>query len=204
MKRLHRVRLLRRDWVGYAVIVLLCGGALLAAVFLPWANTDTGHSVNFSLSKPDDILGVLRTRWGAPALLIALAVTLLGVLMLTLRPRRYSLVIGFLLAAAGAGSFALADNAAAQIGSPMRSGIGLYVTLFVGVILVPIGLATVIVAFMLARGYGAGSPDRPGRDVHLAPAPVAPLAPAPVAPLVAPSADAPAVTAPDPTGRSAP
>jgi hypothetical protein len=198
MKRLHRVRLLRRDWIGYAIIVLLCGGALLAAVFLPWANTDSGHSVNFSLGKPDTILGALHTRWGVPALLIALAVILVGVVMLALRPRRYSLVLGFLLAAAGAGSFALADNASAQIGSPMRAGIGLYVTLFVGVILVPIGLATAMVAFVLAHGYGAGPPDRPGRDAHLAPAPVAPLAPAPVAPL------APPATAPDPTGRSAP
>jgi hypothetical protein len=214
MKRLRTVRLLRRDWVGYAVIVLLCGGVLLVAVFLPWANTDTGHSVNFSLSKPDAILGVMHTRWGVPALLIALAVTLLGVVMLALRPRRYSLVLGFLLAAAGAGSFALADNAAAQIGSPMRAGIGLYVTLFVGVILVPIGLATAIIALVLARGYGAGPPDSPGHDTRLAraplaPAPVAPLAPILVAPLappakvpISPPADAPVVTAPDPAGRS--
>ena len=164
MKRLHRVRLLHRDWIGYAVLVLICGSALVAGVFLPWANTDTGHSVNFSLSKPDAILGVLHTKWGVPALLIALAVTLLAAVMLTLRPRRYSLVLGFLLAAAGAGSFALADNASAQIGSPMRPGIGLYVTLFVGVILVPIGLATVIVAFALARGYGAAPPDRTAPD----------------------------------------
>jgi hypothetical protein len=165
MKRLHKVRLLHRDWVGYAVLVLLCGGALLIAVFLPWANTDTGHSVNFSLGKPDTILGVLHTKWGVPALAIALAVTLLGAAMLALRPRRYSLVLGFLLAAAGAGSFALADNASAQIGSPMRPGIGLYVTLFAGVILVPIGLATVIVAFVLARSYGAdAAADPTGRS----------------------------------------
>lgn len=193
MKRLHKVRLLHRDWVGYSVVVLLCGGALLVAVFLPWANTDTGRSVNFSLGKPDTILGVLHTQWGVPALLIALAVTLVGVVMLALRPRRYSLVLGFLLAAAGAGSFALADSAAAQIGSPMRAGIGLYVTLFVSVILVPIGLATAIVAFMLARGYGAGPPDRTRGDARLAPAPLAP------------SADAPVVTTTDhPTGRSTP
>jgi len=209
MKRLHKVRLLHRDWVGYSVIVLLCGGALLAAVFLPWANTDTGHSVNFSLGKPDTIFGVLHTRWGVPALLIALAVTLLGVVMLALRPRRYSLVLGFLLAAAGAGSFALADNASAQIGSPLRAGIGLYVTLFVGVILVPIGLATAIVAFMLARGYGAGPPDRAGGDARLVPVPLVP-APAPASAVppdtaaAAPPADAPGVTAPEPTGRSAP
>ncbi len=158
MKRHRRVRLLHRDWVGYAVLVLLCGGALLIAVFLPWANTDTGQSVNFSLSKPDAILGVLHTKWGVPALVIALAVTLLGAVMLALRPRRYSLALGFLLAAAGAGSFALADDASAQIGYSMGAGIGLYVTLFVGIILVPIGLATAIVAFVLARGYGAAGP----------------------------------------------
>jgi hypothetical protein len=211
MKRLHKVRLLRRDWVGYAVLVLLCGGALLLAVFLPWANTDSGPSINFSLGKPDEILAVLHTKWGVPALLIALAVTLLGVVMLALRPRRYSLLLGFLLAAAGAGSFALADNAAAQIGDPLRPGIGLYITLFVGIILVPIGLATAIIAFVLSRGYGAGPSRLPGDAAVLAPAPVAPLAPAPVAPLappatapVAPSAEAPTVRAPEPTGRSAP
>jgi hypothetical protein len=215
MKRLHKVRLLHRDWVGYAVIVLLCGGALLAAVFLPWANTDTGRSVNFSLGKPEAILGVLHTRWGVPALLIGLAVTLLGVVMLALRPRRYSLVLGLVLAAAGAGSFALADNASAQIGSPLRPGIGLYVTLFVGIILVPIGFATAIIAFVLARGYGAGPTERPGRDAHLPPAPVAPVAPlapapvaplasAPVAPPLAPGAKAPTVPSPDPRARSAP
>jgi len=165
MKRHRQVRLLHRDWVGYSVIVLICGGALLVAVFLPWANTDTGHSVNFSLGKPDAILGVLHTRWGVPALAIALAVTLLGAVMLALRPRRYSLVLGFLLAAAGAGSFALAGDAAGQIGFGLRPGIGLYITLFVGVILVPIGLATAIVAFVLARGYGAdAAADPTGRS----------------------------------------
>jgi hypothetical protein len=216
MKRSRKVRLLHRDWIGYAVIVLVCGFALIAAVFLPWANADTGHSVNFALGKPDSVLGVIHTRWGVPALVTALVVTIVGIVMLAARPRRYSLLLGFLLAAAGVVSFALADNAAAQIGQPVRPGIGLYTTLLLSVLLVPIGLATAIVAFMLARGYGAAPSGAAGSDSILAPAPVAPLAAAPVAPLaaapVAPPAAAPAAlpaeaprsAPPDPTGRSAP
>lgn len=155
MKRLHKVRLLRRDWVGYAILVLLCGASLVAALFLPWANTRIDRSINFSLTKPDSVLGILHTRWGIPALVIAVAVVLVGAVMLGARPRRYTLVLGFLLAAAGIGCFALADNAAGNLGGIFSPGIGLYITLFVGIVLVPIGLATAIVAFVLARGYGA-------------------------------------------------
>jgi hypothetical protein len=208
MKRPRKVRLLHRDWVGYAVLVLICGVALIAAVFLPWANIDTGHSVNFSLGKPESVLGVIQTKWGVPALITALVVTVVGLVMIAVRPRRFSFALGFLLAGAGAVSFALADNAAAQIGDPVRPGIGLYTTLLVGVVLVPIGLATVIVAFMLSRGYGADPSGAPGNKKILGPAPVAPLAVAPVAPPAAapavPPAEAPRPSPPGPTGRSVP
>jgi hypothetical protein len=219
MKRPRHVRLLHRDWVGYSILVLICGVALIAAVFLPWANADTGHSVNFALGKPDSVLGVIQTRWGVPALITAIVVTLVGVVMIAARPRRYSLVLGFLLAAAGAVSFALADNASSQIGDPVRPGIGLYATLLLGVLLVPIGLATAIVAFMLSRGYGAGPSGASGSGRILGPAPVAPLAVTPTAPLAAtpvappvappvaaPAAppEAPRAASPGSTGRSAP
>jgi hypothetical protein len=179
MKRIRKVRLLHRDWIGYAVLVLICGSALLAATLLPWANALNGHSVNFSLGKAEGILAVMHTRWGVPALGLAIVVTLTAVAMLGMRPRRYTLLLGFLLAAAGAGCFALADNAAGNLGGMFSPGIGLYTTLFVGIILVPIGLATAIVAFLLARGYGATPRDRA-------------------------TPEAPGAPAPGPTGRSAP
>jgi len=216
MKRSYKVRLLRRDWIGYGVVVLLCGVVLVVAVFLPWANVFTGHSVNFSLGKPGSVLGVIHTRWGVPALATALVVTTIGIVMLALRPRRYSFAIGFLIAAAGIVGFALADNAAAQIGDPVRPGIGLYVTLLLSILLVPIGLATAIVAFLLSRGYGADPSGAVRGAAILAPAPVAPLAAAPVAPPAttliaspapapaAPPSEAPRGETPDPTGRSVP
>jgi len=187
MKRLHKVRLLHRDWIGYAVLVLCCGSALLAAVFLPWANELNGHSVNFSVGKPHGILAVMHTRWGVPALVLALVVMLAGVAMLRTRPRRYTLLLGFLLAAAGAGCFALADNAAGNLGGLFSPGLGLYVTLFVGVILVPIGLATSIIAFVLRPRPGGGSPAATSSHAPTRSAP-----------------EVPGGSAPDPTGRSVP
>jgi hypothetical protein len=169
MKRIHRVRLLRRDWIGYSVLVLLCGAALIAAVFLPWANELNGHSVNFSPGNAEGIRAVLHTRWGVPALAVAIAVTVVAVAMLSVRPRRFTLLLGFVLAAGGACSFALADNAAGNLGGVLSPGLGLYVTLFVGIILVPIGLATAIVAFMLARGHRAAGAQAPAPTDRSAP-----------------------------------
>ena len=154
MKSLHKVRLLRRDWIGYAVLVLCCGAAMLAGVFLPWANELNGRSVNFALGKPDDIVGILQTKWGVPALVLSIVVVLVGIAMLSARPRRFSPALGFVLAAAGAGCVALTDNATSALGGVFSPGVGLYVTLFVGVILVPIGLATALVAYLLRPRSG--------------------------------------------------
>ena len=73
-RRLRQPRLLRRDWVGDGILTLLAGAALVVAVFLPWANEDKPGQVNYSFSMPDGINGVLQTQWGAPALVLALAV----------------------------------------------------------------------------------------------------------------------------------
>jgi len=90
MKRLENLRLRRRDWVGDGILTLLAGSVLVVAVFLPWANEDVPGTVNYSLSMPDGINGVLKTQWGTPAIVLALCVVALGVAVALTRPRRFS------------------------------------------------------------------------------------------------------------------
>ncbi len=153
MKRPHRLRqprILRRDWIGDAVLTVVCGGLLLVAVFLPWANEDGKGLVNFSVAQGGGLNGVLDTRWGVPALVIALAVVAAGVLMAVTRPRRYSILLGVLVAACGIAAFGAAQDAASHIGW-YDPGVGMYLTTLVGVLLVPIGIAAAAVAWILVR-----------------------------------------------------
>ena len=167
--RRKQSRLLRRDWAGDGILTLVAGAVLVVAVFLPWANVEGPGDVNFSLSQSNDIVGVLRTQWGVPALLLALAVAALGVAMTLSRPRRFSWTIGVTVAACGVAVFAVAQDAAAHTGF-YDPGVGMYLTTLVAVLLVPIGLAAALVALVLARA-GRGSADPP------APTPSAPTAP---------------------------
>ena len=142
-----RPRLTRKDWIGDAVLTVGGGAVCLAAVFLPWANTEGAGLMNYSLTHPDTVRGLLQTQWGIPALSLALAVSVMGVLMLALGPGRLGVALGLLTAAAGVGIVLVArDATAAAYGSGTQAGLGAVVTLFAGVLLVPIGLASAAVA----------------------------------------------------------
>jgi hypothetical protein len=149
VNRIATSRISRRDWIGDAILTLICGGAALAAVFLPWANTDNGGSFNAAATKPSDILGVLQTEWGWKALALAVLVIVAGVLMIVLGPRRHAGWAGVFVAVAGVAMVAVASDAQSSIGLSILTGIGLIVTLFAGVLLVPIGLASSAVAWVL-------------------------------------------------------
>lgn len=165
-------RLLRRDWVGDGVLMLLAGSTLVVSVFLPWANEDSPGQVNYGLSMPDSVRGVLQTQWGTPAVMLALCVIGLGVGVALTTPRRFSWVLGALAAALGV-AVVVGSDAAGHIG--FRSpGLGLYLTVLAGVLLVPIGLAAALVALVLTRAEGR-APDDP-------PAPPSPLSTVPPAP----------------------
>jgi hypothetical protein len=158
--RLKQPRLLRRDWIGDGILTLIAGSVLVIAVFLPWANEDKPGQVNYSLSMPDGINGILRTQWGTPALVLAIAVVILAVVMTLTTPRRFSFVLGLLVAACGVAVVGVGRDAAAGLGwwSP---GLGMYLTVLAGVLLVPIGIAATLVAWILARAEGRASEDPP-------------------------------------------
>lgn len=168
--RLRRVRLLRRDWIGDGVLTTVAGIVLTVAVFLPWANEDRPGWVNYSLTKPAEIHGVLQTRWGAPALGLACAVVVLGLVIALTRPRRWSAALGAAVAACGVAVAVVVSDAAAYMGF-MSPGIGMYLTMLTGVLLVPIGAAAALVAWFIARGKAAQGAAAGG------PPPTAPPAP---------------------------
>ena len=149
VKRLASSRISRHDWTGDAVLTVIVGGAALAAVFLPWANVDDGGSFNTELGKPAGINGILQTQWGWQALLLAVLVVAAGVLMITVGPRRYSVLVGVPVAAAGVGMIAVASDALNPMGFGIHAGLGLVVSLVAGLLLIPIGLASSAVAWIL-------------------------------------------------------
>ena len=171
--RLTQPHLLRRDWVGDAVLTLIAGAILLAAVFLPWVNEDAPGWVNFSLRGAKEFNGVLQTQWGWPALGLAVAVLVAGAVMLLTRPRRLSIYLGALVAVLGVAVFVVAQDAAAHIGYN-DPGVGMYLTTLLGVLLVPIGIAAALVALILVRAEGR-APDEP--PAPATPPPIAPPAP---------------------------
>jgi len=153
--------------------MLLAGSTLVVSVFLPWANEDIPGQVNYSLSMPDGIRGVLQTQWGTPAVILSLGVVALGVAVTLTTPRRFSWVLGALAALLGVAVIAVGNDAAGQIAfkSP---GLGLYLTVLAGVLLVPIGLAAALVALILARAEGRATEDPPAAATPPATAPPAP------------------------------
>jgi hypothetical protein len=145
-----RMRLTRKDWTGDAVLTVVGGAVCLVAVFLPWANAEGTGLMNYSITHPDSVRGVLETQWGLPALGLALAVLVTGVLMLAFGPGRLGIALGLLTAAAGVGIALVArDATAAAFGWTTQAGLGSVITLFAGVLLVPIGLASAAVAGVL-------------------------------------------------------
>jgi hypothetical protein len=161
---IRRHRFTRADWAGYAVLIIMGGAAGVVALFLPWANDYTDQFVNFSLTRPPEVVGVLQTPWGPPVLIAALAAIAAAVVLLLLGPRRLSIVLSLAVVVAGA-VYALEAIAAADSMVKMyRPGVGLYVTLLTGVLLVPIGLASLAV----------GAAMRSARRAELTPAPRAP------------------------------
>jgi hypothetical protein len=160
-----RLRLTRKDWTGDAVLTLVGGAVCLAAVFLPWANTEGSSLMSYGLTHPDSIRGLLDTQWGLPALGLAFAVAVMGVLMLAVGPGRRGVALGLLTTAAGVGIVLVArDATGAAYGWGTQAGLGAVITLFAGVLLVPIGLASAAVAAaLLYFGRGAATdPPAPG------------------------------------------
>lgn len=159
----RRHRFTRADWVGYGVLMLAGGAVGLVALFLPWANEYTREFVNFSLGKPPEVAGVLQTPWGPPVLAAALAALAAAVLLLVLGPRRVTVALSLVVVAAGA-VFAVESVAAADsMAGLYRPGLGLYVTLLAGILLVPIGLASLAVGAALRAARRAGlTPGPPG------------------------------------------
>jgi hypothetical protein len=153
-----RSRLTRKDWTGDAVLTLIGGAVCLTAVFLPWANTDSARLMNYGLTHPSTIRGVLQTPWGLPALSLALAVLLAGALMLLLGPGRVGIGLGLVTAAAGLAILLVArDATGAAYGWSTQAGLGGVVTLFAGVLLIPIGLSSALVAAALLY-FGGSAP----------------------------------------------
>jgi hypothetical protein len=158
-----RLRLTRKDWIGDAVLTVVGGAVCLVAVFLPWANVEGAGLMNYSLTHPDTVRGVLGTQWGLPALGLALAVSVMGVLMLVFGPGRLGIALGLLTAGAGVGIVLVAGDATgAAYGWSTQAGLGAVITLFAGVLLVPIGLASAVVAGALLYFGRRGATAPPG------------------------------------------
>jgi len=147
------VRLTARDWTGDGIITVVAGTLLAVAVLLPWANERVaGRRVSYALTRPDDISGALGTQWGLPLLFVAAAVVALGVVMIVLGPHRLALLSGVIVTLSGIAACVLALDAAREALSwGYAAGSGLMLTLLVGILLVPIGIASAMVGFMLRR-----------------------------------------------------
>jgi hypothetical protein len=107
----------------------------------------------------------MDTKWGVPALVLAFVVVAAGLAMLFTRPRRFSVLLGALVAVSGGAVFFVAQDAAAHIGF-LDPGVGMYLTTLVGVLLVPIGIAAAVVAWLVVRAEAAaaavpGAPTAP-------------------------------------------
>ena len=155
-------RLSRKDWTGDAVLTLIGGGICLIAVFLPWANVEGSGLMNFSVTHPDSVRGVLETQWGLPALGLALTVLLMGVLMLVLGPGRTGVGLGVVTAVAGVAIILVArDGTSAAYGFSTQAGLGSVTTLFTGILLVPVGVSSAAVAVALLAVARRQPTDQP-------------------------------------------
>lgn len=153
MARTRTIRLTARDWTGDGIITVVAGALVGVAVMLPWANDRVmGHRVSYALTKPDDINGALATPWGLPTLLIAGVIFALGIAMIVLGPHKLALLSGVLVVLSGVAVCMLALAAARHALSwEYAAGSGIMLALLVGILLIPIGLASAMVGFMLRR-----------------------------------------------------
>ena len=164
----------RADWVGDGIVTVALGGAVMAAVFLPWANVSTGHDVNLSPRATPGINGALATPWGLPVLALAAIVVVVGLAMIARRPIRLSVLPCVAVSLAGLGVTLVCFSAGGNIWEPLRPGLGLYLATIGGILLMPTGLASAMVAYILtspalmerlreraAARRGAARPDEP-------------------------------------------
>ena len=143
-------RIRYRDWVGDAVITVVAGLALVVSVFLPWANADVAGNVNYSLSKPAAINGVLATDWGLPVLIAGIAVVAVGLSMLVFGPNRLAILLGSGTVLAGGVVMLTVHDAAQAIMLYYDGGMGLALAFVMAVILPIIGLASAMVGAILS------------------------------------------------------
>ncbi len=157
MATTRTMRLTTRDWTGDGIITVVAGLLVAVAVLLPWANERVlGRRVSYALTKPDDINGALGTPWGSPMLAVAAIIVALGVVMIVAGPHRLALLSGPAVALSGIAVCMLALTAARHALSwEYAAGSGLMLALLVGILLVPIGVASAMVGFMLRRRAGA-------------------------------------------------
>jgi hypothetical protein len=149
------VRILRRgfsraDWVGDGVVTLALGGAVVAGVFLPWANLSTGHDVNLSPRAALGVNAALATPWGWPVLALALVVVAVGVVMVLVRPSRPAALPCLGVSVAGLVITLVCFSAGWHVWEPLRPGLGLFIDTLGGILLVPTGLAAAMVACVLS------------------------------------------------------
>ena len=149
-RRRRRYGFRRRDWIGDCLITIAAGLVIVAGVVLPWANDDTGHQVNLSLTKPEAIKGALATDWGIIVLVLGVVVFALGALMLARGPRRLAAPSGAVIAAAGVAVVVVAFRAAGPMAGLFKPGLGIYVDVLAGIVLVPTGFAVAVVGYVLA------------------------------------------------------
>ena len=147
--RLMRRGFSRADWIGDGIVTIALGLAVVLGVFLPWANLSTGHDVNLSLHAAAGVNGALATPWGRPVLALALVVVVVGVVMVVAAPLKLSVLPCLAVAAAGIGITLVSVSAGWHIYDPLRPGLGMYLDVLGGLLLVPTGLASAMVAGIL-------------------------------------------------------
>ena len=139
----------RADWTGDGVVTVVLGLAVVAGVFLPWANVSTGHDVNLSAHATRGINGALATPWGAPVLALAALVVVVGFVMIVRRPAKLSMLPCVGVGLAGLAITLVCLSAGRFVWDPLRPGLGLYAATLGGILLVPTGLASAMVAYVL-------------------------------------------------------
>jgi len=161
----------RADWVGDGIVTIALGLAVGLGVFLPWANFSTGHNVNLSLHAAAGVNGALATPWGRPVLALAVVVVVVGVVMVVAAPLKLSVLPCLAVSAAGVGITLLGCIAGWHIYDPLRPGLGLYLDVLGGILLVPTGVASAMVAGILTSP--ATMAKVRARNARLAAAPAA-------------------------------
>lgn len=149
-RALTSTKLRPRDWVGDAVITMAAGLALVASVFLPWANENVSGNLNLSFSKPAQINGILATEFGLPVLIAGLAVATIGLTMLVFGPNRFAVPLGLGIIFAGGVVMLIVDDAAHSIMAVYDGGWGLVLAFITAAVLPIVGLASAMVGAILS------------------------------------------------------